>query len=111
MKKSIAVEFDAIIGIFKQQQKFIRNLFFTLCFFSGNPTFRNHYRHSGYCEKTYSRKYRKPFDFTQFNNHILTNSLLQKTNLAVVIYSYFTEKISKLLNSPFLNVGIIKKWK
>ena len=75
MKKSITVALSAMTGLFKPQQKFITSLLLTLCLFRGKATFRNLSRYSDYCEKTYSRQYRKSFDFTQFNLNILTKEL------------------------------------
>jgi hypothetical protein len=95
MKKSIAVAFDAMTGIFKPQQKFITSLLLTLCFFRGKATFRNLSRYSDYCEKTYSRQYRKPFDFTKLNSHVLTNLLPKKIHLVAAMDCHFTEKSGK----------------
>ena len=95
MKKSIAVAFDAMTGLFKPQQKFITNLLLTLCFFRGKATFRNLSRYSHYCEKTYSRQYGKSFDFTQFNLNILTHALPKKALLVAAMDCHFNEKSGK----------------
>lgn len=92
MKKSIAVAFDAMTGLFKPQQKFITSLLLTLCFFRGKATFRNLSRYSDYCEKSYSRHYRKSFDFTQFNLNILTHALPPKAHLVAAMDCHFNEK-------------------
>lgn len=92
MKKSITVALDAMTGLFKPQQKFITSLLLTLCFFRGKATFRNLSRYSDYCEKTYSRQYRKSFDFTQFNLNILTKELPKKAHLIAAMDCHFTEK-------------------
>lgn len=95
MKKSIAVAFNAMTGLFKPQQKFITSLLLTLCFFRGKATFRNLSRYSDYCEKTYSRHYRKPFDFTQFNLNLLSHSLPKKAHLVAAMDCHFNEKSGK----------------
>jgi hypothetical protein len=95
MEKSITVAFDAMTGLFKPQQKFITSLLLTLCFFRGKATFRNLSRYSHYCEKTYSRQYRKSFDFTQFNLNILTHALPKKALLVAAMDCHFNEKSGK----------------
>lgn len=54
-------------NISKPQQKFIIVLFATLMLLRGRANFRNLSRYSQLCEKTYSRQFRKPFDFVEFN--------------------------------------------
>ncbi|HHL18962.1 MAG TPA: IS4 family transposase, partial [Thiothrix sp.] len=72
--------------------KFITSLLLTLCLFRGKATFRNLSRYSDYCEKTYSRQYRKSFDFTQFNLNILERELPKKAHLIAAMDCHFTEK-------------------
>lgn len=95
MNKSITIAFDAMTGLFKPQQKFIMSLLITLCYFRGKATFRNLSRYSHYSEKTYSRQYRKPFDFTQFNLNLLSRSLPQKAPLLAAMDCHFNEKSGK----------------
>ena len=92
MRKSIAVSLNAMTGLFKPQQKFITSLLLTLCFFRGKATFRNLSRYSEYSEKTYSRQYRKPFDFTQFNLNLFTHALPNKARLIAAMDCHFSEK-------------------
>jgi hypothetical protein len=54
-------------NISKPQQKFVIVLLTTLMFLRGRGNFRNLSRYSELCEKTYSRQFRKPFDFVEFN--------------------------------------------
>ena len=54
-------------NISKPQQKFVIVLLTTLMFLRGRGNFRNLSRYSDLCEKTYSRQFRKPFDFVEFN--------------------------------------------
>jgi hypothetical protein len=95
MKKSITIAFDAMTGLFKPQQKFIMSLLLTLCYFRGKATFRNLSRYSTHSEKTYSRQYRKPFDFTQFNLNLLARSLPEKPHLVAAMDCHFNEKSGK----------------
>ena len=92
MKKSITIALDAMAGLFKPQQKFMMSLLLTLCYFRGKATFRNLSRYNHYSEKTHSRQYRKPFDFTQFNLNLLSRSLPQKTPLVAAMDCHFNEK-------------------
>jgi len=54
-------------NISKPQQKFLIVLLTTLMLLRGRVNFRNLSRYSDLCEKTYSRQFRKPFDFVEFN--------------------------------------------
>jgi len=42
----------------------------------GKVNFRNMSRYSDLSEKTYSRQFRKPFDFADFNQHLLQKVFL-----------------------------------
>jgi hypothetical protein len=95
MTTSITLAFAAMKGMLKPQQKFITTLLLTLCFFRGKATFRNLSRYSDYCEKTYSRQYRKSFDFPQFNLTLLTDALPKKANLVAAMDCHFNEKSGK----------------
>ncbi|RCV88733.1 hypothetical protein DU506_14225 [Vreelandella rituensis] len=51
----------------KPQRRFIRVLLPLLMCLRGRVNFRNLSRYSDYHEKTFSRWYRRAFDFTEFN--------------------------------------------
>jgi hypothetical protein len=54
-------------NISRPQQKFVFVLLSTLMLLRGRGNFRNLSRYGGLCEKTYSRQFRRPFDFVEFN--------------------------------------------
>lgn len=54
-------------NISKPQANFLVTMLTTLMLLQGKMNFRNLSRYSGLCEKTYSRQFRKPFDFVEFN--------------------------------------------
>jgi len=53
--------------IFKPQRKFIPVLLTTIMLMRGNVNFRNMSRYSRLSEKTFSRQFRNPSDFAEFN--------------------------------------------
>jgi hypothetical protein len=58
---------EKMSNTFKPQRKFISVLLITIMLMRGNVNFRNMSRYSSLSEKTYSRQFRNPFDFAQFN--------------------------------------------
>jgi len=58
---------EKMSNIFKPQRKFIPILLTTVMLMRGRVNFRNLSRYSNLSEKTFSRQFRKPFDFAQFN--------------------------------------------
>jgi hypothetical protein len=54
-------------NISKPQANFLATLLTTVMLLRGKMNFRNLSRYSGLCEKTYSRQFRKHFDFVEFN--------------------------------------------
>ena len=58
---------EKMSNIFKPQRKFISVLLTTVMLMRGNVNFRNMSRYSSLCEKTFSRQFRNPFDFAEFN--------------------------------------------
>jgi hypothetical protein len=67
MEEIIKSVFESMSRINLAQKKFISGLLITLASFQGKATFRNMSRYSNYAEKTFSRWYRKSFDFLEFN--------------------------------------------
>lgn len=57
------------------QKKFVMTLFLTIVLMRGKVNFRNLSRYSELSEKTYSRQYRKPFDFAAFNAHLIAEAV------------------------------------
>lgn len=58
---------EKMSNVFKPQRKFISVLLTTIMLIRGNVNFRNLSRYSTLCEKTFSRQFREPFDFAEFN--------------------------------------------
>ncbi len=59
----------------RPQMLFMLALFGVLGVFQGKATFRNMSRYSEYCEKSFSRWYRMPFQYAQFNSKLLRHEL------------------------------------
>ena len=76
-------------SISKPQQKFLLIVFSTIMIVRGRVNFRNMSRYSNINEKTFSRNFRKEFDFTLFN-HQLISATIPETNrkMAAVDASY-----------------------
>ena len=55
----------------KPQRKFLATLILTILLMRGKVNFRNMSRYSNLNEKTYSRQFRKPFDFADFNKQLV----------------------------------------
>jgi hypothetical protein len=55
-------------NVFKPQRKFLSVVLTTIMLMRGKANFRNKSRYSELSEKTFSRQFRKPFDFAQFNS-------------------------------------------
>ena len=62
---------DQISDLDKWQKKFLLALFPTILLMRGKVNFRNMSRYSSLCEKTYSRNFRKEFDFPKFNQLLI----------------------------------------
>ena len=69
-------------NISKPQQKFIIVLFSTLMLLRGRANFRNLSRYSELCEKTYSRQFRKTFDFVEFNR-LATSDIIPRKHTQI----------------------------
>lgn len=76
-------------SISKPQQKFLLIAFSTIVILRGRMNFRNMSRYSNINEKSFSRNFRKAFDFTFFN-HQLISETIPKTNrkMAAIDASY-----------------------
>jgi hypothetical protein len=70
-------------SITKPQRTFLIMVFTTLMYLPGKANFRNLSRYSDGCEKTYSRWFRRPFDFLEFNRISLHHLSGQGRRLAV----------------------------
>jgi hypothetical protein len=79
-------------GVAKPQKKFLVILFLTILLLRGKVNFRNMSRYSDLNEKTYSRQFRKPFDFADFNNQLIEESVPRHhEKIAVMACSLITK--------------------
>jgi len=77
------------------QTKFISALLMTLICYRGKANFRNLSRYSHYHEKTYSRWFRREFDFVKFNSLSLSNTLNKGNRLVAATDCSFISKSGK----------------
>lgn len=79
-------------GVAKPQKKFLVILFLTILLMRGKVNFRNMSRYSDLNEKTYSRQFRKPFDFADFNKQLIEESVPRHhEKIAVMDCSFITK--------------------
>jgi hypothetical protein len=79
-------------GVAKPQKKFLVTLFLTILLMRGKVNFRNMSRYSDLNEKTYSRQYRKPFDFANFNKQMIEETVpSDHEKIAVMDCSFITK--------------------
>jgi hypothetical protein len=76
----------------KPQRTFIMVLFITLMCLRGKANFRTLSRYSERCEKTYSRQFRKSFEFVEFNRLALQGVIPALHTLIAAMDCSFTEK-------------------
>jgi hypothetical protein len=69
---------DKMAGVTKPQRKFMVTLLLTILLMRGKVNFRNLSRYSELSEKTYSRQFRKSFDFVTFNRAIIEETVPTK---------------------------------
>lgn len=79
----------------KPQRGFIFILLCTLMVFQGKATFRNLSRYSGMHEKTFSRWFRKKFNFTEFNQKLITHEVPSSSTLIGAVDASFVAKSGK----------------
>lgn len=62
---------EQMSGVGQPQKKFLVTLFLTILLMRGKVNFRNLSRYSDLSEKTYSRQFRRGFDFADFNERLI----------------------------------------
>jgi hypothetical protein len=62
-------------GVGQPQKKFLVTLFLTILLMRGKVNFRNLSRYSDLSEKTYSRQFRRTFDFADFNERLIEETV------------------------------------
>ncbi|CDH43094.1 MAG: transposase [Candidatus Competibacteraceae bacterium] len=78
--------------VLKPQRTFLIVVLTTLMYLPGKANFRNLSRYSGLHEKTYSRGFRRPFNFVEFNRLSLAETLTHNSTFAVAIDATFIPK-------------------
>ncbi len=66
---------EKMTGVDKPQKKFLVTLFLTVLLMRGKVNFRNMSRYSDLHEKTYSRQFRNDFDFVDFNELLIEDTV------------------------------------
>lgn len=79
----------------KPQNGFILVLLSTLMIFQGKATFKNLSRYSGLHEKTFSRWFRRKFDFTELNQRIISHEIPTGATLIGAVDASFVSKSGK----------------
>ena len=79
----------------RPQIKFLLILLSTLCVLHGKATFRNLSRYSILCEKTYSRWFRRSFDFAMLNSELLCQEIPAESEKIAAIDASFMTKSGK----------------
>lgn len=66
---------EKMTGVAKPQKKFLMTLLRTILLLRGKVNFRNMSRYSNLNEKTYSRQFRQPFNFADFNKQLVEETV------------------------------------
>jgi IS4 transposase len=82
-------------GVAQPQKKFLITLFLTILLMRGKVNFRNMSRYSDLNEKTYSRQYRKNFDFVVFNELLIADMVPSHHEQVGVMDASFVTKSGK----------------
>ena len=86
---------DQMPGVGKPQKKFLVTLFLTILLMRGKVNFRNMSRYSDLNEKSYSRQFRKPFDFADFNQQLIEETVSSDHEKIAVLDCSFINKSGK----------------
>ena len=92
MEEIVKTVLASMSSVHRPQVKFVLVLLMALVSFRGKATFRNLSRYSSLCEKTYSRWYRRMFQFDEFNEIALKRYLSGSRDLIGIIDASFVPK-------------------
>lgn len=95
MEETIKSVLQLMSSIKKPQMQFMLKLFSVLSTFQGKANYRNLSRYSNVNEKTFSRWYRRAFDFAHFNTLLLLKCLPKDTDRIAAIDASFITKSGK----------------
>lgn len=93
--KLVKMILDAMSNVSKPQKTFFNKLVKAIIATFGRINFRNLARHSDLSEKTFSRWFQKPFDFTEFNSKMIDQVVNEKSRIIAAFDSTFAEKSGK----------------
>lgn len=83
-------------GVGKPQRKFLMLAFSTILLMRGKVNFRNLSRYSTLCEKTFSRQFRKSFEFARFNQLLIAEAVApDHEKIAAIDCSYLPKSGKK----------------
>lgn len=86
---------SSMSSVNRPQMLFMLALFSVLGVFQGKATFRNMSRYSEYCERSFSRWYRRSFEYAHFNRELLRHELQEKAERIGAIDASFMKKSGK----------------
>lgn len=95
MMKIINEILNEMKAVYKPQAKFICKLIAAMLASHGKLNFRNMSRYSTFSEKTFSRNYRKNFDFGEFNSILISKKISSNKRLVAVYDQSFVSKSGK----------------
>ena len=95
MKKLIKEILDKMVSICKPQRKFVEEVLSVILSGRGKMNFRNMSRYSIFSEKTFSRNYKKPFNFAEFNQHAVSLAIKPGSRLIAAFDPSFIKKSGK----------------
>src|SRR5437868_12538672 len=82
-------------GIAKPQAKFLTFLLATILARRGRCNFRNLSRYGDYCERTIARQFRRPFDWSLFNQQVIAKATQPSHSLIAAQDASFIPKSGK----------------
>ena len=83
------------MSIPKPQLKFLLILFSTIMILRGRMNYRNMSRYSILDEKSFSRNFKKPFDFTELNHRLILETIPEANKKMAAIDASFVPKSGK----------------
>ena len=95
MKKLINEILNKMANICKPQRKFVKEVLYVMLSGRGKMNFRNMSRYSTFSEKTFSRNYKKPFNFAEFNQQALFLVIKTGARLIAAFDPSFVKKSGK----------------
>ena len=83
------------MSISKPQQKFLLILFSTIMILRGRMNYRNMSRYSVLHEKSFSRNFKKPLDFSDLNHRLILETIPEENRKMAAIDASYVPKSGK----------------